>query len=85
MRGTAYYKPIETQNTKRKEIKMNVTALASNKRFQAIAIIEAIKTLSAKNGVDKNLLMEEFAKFENENLINTVAKMVASAALVTAQ
>ena len=64
---------------------MNVTALASNKSFQAIAIIEAIKTLAAKNGVDKNLLMEEFAKFENENLINTVAKMVASAALVTAQ
>jgi len=64
---------------------MNVTALASNKSFQAIAIIEAIKTLAAKNGVDKNILMEEFAKFENENLINTVAKMVASAALVTAQ
>lgn len=64
---------------------MNVTALASNKSFQAIAIIEAIKTLAAKNGVDKNLLMEEFAKFENENLINAVAKMVALAALVTAQ
>lgn len=64
---------------------MNVTSLASNKSFQAIAIIEAIKTLAAKKGVDKNLLMEEFAKFENENLINTVAKMVASAALVTAQ
>ena len=64
---------------------MNVTALASNKSFQAIAITEAIKTLAAKKGVDKNLLMEEFAKFENENLINTVAKMVASAALVTAQ
>ena len=64
---------------------MNVTALASNKSFQAIAIIEAIKTLAAKNGVDKNLLMGEFAKFENENLINTVAKMVALAALVTAQ
>lgn len=64
---------------------MNVTSLASNKSFQVIAIIEAIKTLAAKKGVDKNLLMEEFAKFENENLINTVAKMVASAALVTAQ
>ena len=64
---------------------MNVTALASHKSFQAIPITEAIKTLAAKKGVDKNLLMEEIAKFENENLINTVAKMVALAASVTAQ
>lgn len=63
---------------------MTSIELAQNENFQAIAVIEAVKLLAEKNGVDSIDLMKEFVSGVNESLMTCVAEMVAFAAKQTA-
>lgn len=62
----------------------NSIKIATNQDFQAIAAVEAIKTLAEKNGIDALELMKEFVSGKNEPLMKEVAKMVIFAADITA-
>lgn len=62
---------------------MNAFQIATNPTFQAIAIQEALETLSRDTGIAVSALIEQFPR--NLKLQTRVAEMVAKAAEVMAE
>lgn len=62
---------------------MNALQIAANPTFQAIAIQEALETLSRDTGIAVAALIEQFPR--NLKLQTRVAEMVAKAAEVMAE
>ncbi|UHD87295.1 hypothetical protein [Vibrio phage D4] len=62
---------------------MNAFQIAANPTFQAIAIQEALETLSRDTGIAVSALIEQFPR--NLKLQTRVAEMVAKAAEVMAE
>lgn len=62
---------------------MNALQIAANPTFQAIAIQEALETLSRDTGIAVTALIEQFP--HNLKLQTRVAEMVAKAAEVMAE
>ncbi|AEH21843.1 VHS1030 protein [Vibrio phage 1] len=62
---------------------MNALQIAANPTFQAIAIQEALETLSRDTGITVAALIEQFPR--NLKLQTRVAEMVAKAAEVMAE
>ena len=57
---------------------MNTQKIASNKTFQAFAIIEALTLISKDTGIAYESLLEQFPK--NNDLQSTCAKIVVETA-----
>ncbi len=63
---------------------MNAFQIAGNQTFQAFAMAEAFDLISKKTGISLESLQKQFAE-GNQELIKSVAEMVALAAKTVAE